>query len=57
MAYVLSVIFFSIIINVTKFFELTVARKNSSSDPVCLQLLDLNYKTFYGRNLRIFIIS
>jgi hypothetical protein len=38
MAYVLSVIFFSIIINVTKFFELTVARKNSSSDPVSLQL-------------------
>lgn len=34
MAYVLAVIFFSVIINVTKFFELTVARKNVSSDPV-----------------------
>ena len=35
MAYVLAVIFFSIVINVTKFFELTVTKKNSSSaDPV-----------------------
>ena len=34
LAYVLTVIFFSVIINVPKFFELTVARKNISSDPV-----------------------
>jgi hypothetical protein len=39
MAYVSAVLFFSVVVNITKFFELTVHRKNSSTDPVKILIL------------------